>query len=466
MRATDRSDPFLQPHELVAADATSVYLVGDGGREEALAQAGAPASLCALAQANSFKGDVGAVLAGEAGVLVGVGDGADPFAIAAVSEKLVEGVFTIANPPEDAKARENLCLGWALGRYQFTRYRGRPARGARLVAPEGVDLEPVRRAASAVALARELVNTPAIDMLPDALDAAARVVAEGAGAKIHTIVGDDLLTRNFPLIHAVGRASAVAPRLIDLTWGDPGAPKLTLIGKGVCFDSGGLNIKPSGGMALMKKDMGGAANALALAQMIMGAGLNVRLRLLIPAVENAVSGTSFRPGDILKSRKDLSVEIGNTDAEGRLVLADAMAYAGEEDGPQTMVTLATLTGAARVALGPDVPPFYTDDDAFAAEVAAAADKAADPVWRMPLWRGYDKMLSSTIADLNNAPSGPFAGSILAALFLRRFAPETATWAHFDIYAWRAAASPGRPVGGEAQAIRALFSVFEERHPPR
>ncbi len=466
MRASDGLDPFISFDDPAAARATPLYLVGDDDPDTALAAAGVPEQLARLARANGFKGELGSTLAGENAALVGVGGGDDPFAVAALPEKIAEGSFRIVNPPEDAAALSSLCLGWALGRYQFTRYRARPARGARLVAPAGAELGAVRRAAGAVGLARELVNTPASDMLPDALDNSVRAIGEAAGAKVEAIVGDDLLARNFPLIHAVGRASAVAPRLIDLTWGEASAPKLTIVGKGVCFDSGGLNLKPSGGMALMKKDMGGAANALALAQMIMEARLNVRLRLLIPAVENAVSGASFRPGDILKSRKGLTVEIGNTDAEGRLVLADAMSYAGEEDGPQTMVTLATLTGAARVALGPEVPPFYSDDESLSARIAAAAKAAFDPVWRMPLWGGYDRMLSSPIADLNNAPSGPFAGSILAALFLRRFVPDEATWAHFDIYGWRAAAAPGRPVGGEAQGIRALFDVFEDMHPPR
>ncbi|MFZ5619067.1 MAG: leucyl aminopeptidase family protein, partial [Pseudomonadota bacterium] len=305
---------------------------------------------------------------------------------------------------------------------------------------------------------RDLVNTPAGDMLPDALEAEARKLAAEFGAEIAVIKGDDLLANELNMIHAVGRASASAPRLIDIRWGRMDAPKLTLVGKGVCFDSGGLDIKGAEGMALMKKDMGGAANALGLARLIMEAKLDLRLRLLIPAVENAISGNAMRPGDILTSRKGLTVEIGNTDAEGRLVLADAMSL-GAGDSPHCMITLATLTGAARVALGPELPPFYCDDERFVSAVTSASATVNDPVWRMPLWKPYASMLSSPIADLNNSPGGSFAGSVTAALFLKRFAPETAVWAHFDIYAWRAKAAPGRPVGGEAQAIRALFETL-------
>ncbi len=277
-----------------------------------------------------------------------------------------------------------------------------------------------------------------------------------------SIIGDELAAQNFPLIHAVGLVASVSPRLIDIHWGAADSPKLTIVGKGVCFDSGGLNLKGAAGMALMKKDMGGAANTLALAQMIMAANLPVRLRVLIPAVENAVSGGAFRPGDVLRARSGLTVEIGNTDAEGRLILADAMTYGGE-DAPEAMLTLATLTGAARIALGPELPPFYCDDDAFASALLDAAAATGDPVWRMPLWRGYEPMLASPIADLNNAPNGGFAGSITAALFLKRFAPARAVWTHFDMYAWRAKAAPGRPVGGEAQAILALFETFRRQY---
>lgn len=432
-----------------ARNATQVFVV----REKSDDLSEAPSSLGALAKLNNFTGEAGEVLVGSEGVLLGVGDAGDPFAAAAASAKLSEGDYYFA-----AGADEKMLLGWALGTYRFDRYKKGKKAAARLIAPEGSAVNEVRRTGEAVFLVRDLVNTPAGDMLPDALEAAARSLAAEFGADISVISGDDLLAGNFNMIHAVGRASSSAPRLIDLCWGQADAPKLTIVGKGVCFDSGGLDIKGAEGMSIMKKDMGGAANALGLARLIMGGKLDFRLRVLIPAVENAIAGNSFRPGDILTSRKGLTVEIGNTDAEGRLVLADAMSL-GAEDKPHCMVTLATLTGAARVALGPELPPFYCDDEAFAASVMSASGEVSDPVWRMPLWKPYASMLTSPIADLNNSPGGSFAGSVTAALFLKRFAPDGAVWAHFDIYAWRAKTAPGRPVGGEAQAIRALFRAF-------
>jgi leucyl aminopeptidase len=305
------------------------------------------------------------------------------------------------------------------------------------------------------------VNTPTNDMGPDALEQAVRELARKHGAEVSVTAGDDLLAANFPMIHAVGRAAAQAPRLIDLRWGPQDAPKVTLVGKGVCFDTGGLDIKPASGMLLMKKDMGGAANVLGLASMIMGADLKVRLRVLIPAVENAISGNAFRPGDILPSRKGLTVEIGNTDAEGRLVLGDALALADEEK-PELLVDMATLTGAARVALGPDLPPFYTNDETLAADIAAASADVEDPLWRMPLWQPYDAKMASKVADLNNVNADGFAGSITAALFLRRFVENTAAWVHFDIYAWNPTERPHGPAGGEAQGIRALEQVISQR----
>ncbi len=413
-----------------------------------------PQALQVLAKHNNFSGEVGAVLAAAEGVLVGVGDASDPFAIAAASEKLGEGDYSLATG-----ADENSLLAWALGGYRFDRYKKGRRPSARLIAPEGVDLTGAKRIAGTVELVRDLVNTPAGDMLPDALEAEARKLAADYRGTISVIAGDDLLAGGFNMIHAVGRASSTAPRLIDINWGRADAPKLTIVGKGVCFDSGGLDIKGADGMSLMKKDMGGAANALGLARLIMDARLDYRLRVLIPAVENAISGNAFRPGDILTSRMGLTVEIGNTDAEGRLVLADAMSL-GAEDRPQCMITLATLTGAARVALGPELPPFYCDDEKFVDAVLASARAVNDPVWRMPLWKPYASMLSSPIADINNSASGSFAGSVTAALFLKRFAPDAAVWAHFDIYAWRAKAAPGRPVGGEAQAIRGLFESLK------
>jgi leucyl aminopeptidase len=329
--------------------------------------------------------------------------------------------------------------------------------------PAGIDGGEIARIADGVYLARDLVNTAANDLGPAELAAAAADLARRHGAVFSEIVGDALLADGLPLIHAVGTAAAPerAPRLIDLTWGEEGDPKVTIVGKGVCFDTGGLDIKTSAGMLLMKKDMGGAANALGLAHMIMDAGLRVRLRVLIPAVENAISANAFRPGDVLTSRKGLTIEIGNTDAEGRLVLADALTLAGEEE-PALLVDLATLTGAARVALGPDVVPVYTDDDALAADLVRHGAAVADPVWRMPLWRPYASTLDSKVADINNAGQSPYAGSITAALFLARFVPPDTRWLHADIFAWNPTAKPGKPEGGEAQAIRAIYALLTER----
>jgi leucyl aminopeptidase len=454
-----RLDLLTGYDETAAANAKPIYRIADKTSDDALNAL--PPSLRDLARANGFGGETGAVLAGAEGALLGVGDDRDPFIAAAAADKLPDGDYYFKES-FDAELAAKAALGWLLGTYRFDKYKKQKPAAARLVAPEGVDIGATSRAAAAIARVRDLVNIPASDMSPAALEDAVREAAARFEAKVTSIVGDDLLELNFPMIHAVGRASATPPRLIDLVWGRADAPKVTLVGKGVCFDSGGLDIKNASGMALMKKDMGGAANALGLAQMIMDAGVDVRLRVLIPAVENAISGSAYRPGDILRSRKGISVEIGNTDAEGRLVLADAMAYGGE-DKPDLMLTLATLTGAARVALGPDLPPFYCDDDGFAEEVAGAAAREADPLWRMPLWRAYESMLSSGIADINNAAQGTFAGSVTAALFLKRFAPESGLWAHVDLFAWRPKAAPGRPVGGEAQTIRALYAVLAARY---
>lgn len=438
---------ILIDHDAARAEkATPIYIV----HEKSDDLAAAPASLAALATCNNFNGEAGAVLAGIQGVLLGVGDASDPFVSAAAAERLPEGDYRFAGVVEEAAL-----FGWSLGAYKFDRYKKGKRASARLIAPKGADAARARRLAKAVFFVRDLVNTPASDMLPDTLEAEARKLVGEFGATISVTTGEALLEQRLNMIHAVGRASTTAPRLIDIAWGRADAPKVTLVGKGVCFDSGGLDIKGADGMSLMKKDMGGAANALGLARLIMEEGLDLRLRVLIPAVENAISGSAFRPGDILTSRKGLTVEIGNTDAEGRLVLADAMAV-GAEDNPDCMITLATLTGSARVALGPDLPPFYCDDERFVGAVLAAAAATRDPVWRMPLWKPYASMIASPIADLNNSASGSFAGSITAALFLNRFAPENGVYAHFDIYAWRPKAAPGRPAGGEAQAIRALF----------
>ncbi|MBB5517910.1 leucyl aminopeptidase family protein [Amphiplicatus metriothermophilus] len=451
---------LLQDYDETAhARARPIYEISDKGLD---GRDDLPAPLRALARANGFSGEAGVVLAHEEGVLLGVGDGSDPFILAAAAEKLPEGDYRLApTPASDLAWRAG--FAWLLGSYRFDRYRKQKPAAARLIAPRGLDVAAVRREVGAVGYIRDLVNTPAADMTPSALEAEARALAKAHGAKIETIIGEALLERNFPLIHAVGRAAAEAPRLVDLVWGREDAPRITLIGKGVCFDSGGLDLKSASNMLLMKKDMGGAAHALGLARMIMESGLDVRLRVLIPAVENAVSGSAYRPGDILNSRKGLTVEIGNTDAEGRLVLADALALAGEEeDPPALLVTLATLTGAARVALGPELAPYYANDEALAAELMEAGRAVADPLWRMPLWPGYDSMLASTVADVSNVGNGSFAGSITAALFLKRFAPAGVPWAHFDIYAWRPKAAPGRPVGGEAQAVRALLRVIADR----
>jgi len=312
-------------------------------------------------------------------------------------------------------------------------------------------------------MVRGLINTPTNDLGPDGIEAAARALADEFGAALSVISGDALLAENFPMIHAVGRASAVAPRLIDMTWGPADAPRVTLVGKGVAFDTGGLDIKPASGMLLMKKDMGGAANVLGLTRIVMGEKLPVRLRVLIPAVENAIAGNAFRPGDILRSRNGKTVEIGNTDAEGRLILADALSLADEE-APEILVDMATLTGAARVALGPDLPPFYTDDEALAEAITEASVAVHDPLWRLPLWKPYAKNLASKIADINNVTTDGFAGSVTAALFLQGFVSQAKSWVHFDVFGWRPQAGPTGPAGGEAQAMRALAKVLRERYP--
>ena len=383
----------------------------------------------------------------------------DPFRPGALPGLLPAGTYRFANAPHDTRLAT---LAFALGSYRFSRYRKTEASDVRLVPPDGIDVADITRMADAVGLARDLINTPANDMGPEQLALAAQQLAERFGASFNCIVGDDLPRQNFPLIHAVGMASTRAPRLIDLSWGDPAHPRVTLVGKGVCFDTGGLDLKPSSGMLIMKKDMGGAANVLALASMVMDAKLKVRLRVLIPAVENAVAGNAFRPLDIFTSRKGLTVEIGNTDAEGRLVLADALALADEEK-PDMLIDLGTLTGAARVALGPDLPPFYTNDEMLAQDVARCATQENDPLWRLPLWPAYDAWLDSKVANVNNAPSGGFAGSITCALFLQRFVEAAKSWLHVDIYGWTPSAKPARPEGGECQAARAIYRLLGERY---
>jgi len=381
----------------------------------------------------------------------------DPFRPGQLSGLLPPGSYRFANAPHDARLA---ALAFALDGYQFTRYRKVDARNVRLVVPDGVDGDDLTRIVEGVTLCRDLINTPSNDMGPAELEAAARALAKQHGAAVQVTSGD-ALAKNFPLVAAVGAGSPRSPRLIDLTWGKDGNPKITLVGKGVCFDTGGLDIKNDAGMLNMKKDMGGAATALALAHMIMAHGLKVRLRVIIPAVENSISGASFRPRDIYKSRKGITVEIGNTDAEGRLVLADALALA-DEDNPALIADFATLTGAARVALGPELPAAFTDDDALAAEFFAAGSAENDPVWRLPLWRPYDQMLDSKVADTNNVSSGGQGGAITAALFLRKFVAAK-SWLHLDIFAWSTTAKPGRPEGAECQTARALYAMLKTRY---
>jgi leucyl aminopeptidase len=383
----------------------------------------------------------------------------DLFLPGQLANTLPPGLYRFANQPHDGALA---ALSWLLSAYRFRRYKTNGGDVPRLCVPDGVDAGRIERIARAVTLGRDLINTPANDMDPDGLEAAAVNLAAQHHASAKVTRGDQLLEANLPLIHAVGRAAEKPPRLVDFRFGDAAKPKVTLVGKGVCFDSGGLDIKPDAAMLLMKKDMGGAATALALAAMIMEAGLPICLRVLIPIVENAISSDAFRPGDIYPSHKGLTVEIGNTDAEGRLILADALALADEES-TELLIDFATLTGAARVALGPDLPPFYTMDDALAAEIARSGAAAQDPVWRLPLWDPYDKLLEGKLADLNNISGGPFAGSITAALFLRRFVEHAASWVHFDIYAWTPKAAPGRPEGAEVQVARLLYDLLEARY---
>ncbi len=427
-----------------------------------------PASWAAWAKAGGFDGRSGAVHAlpgtdgALAGALVGLGDGDDPWAFAAAAEALPAADYHLVTDSLPDGWADDVATAWALAAYRFSRYkRAEATPRARLLWPDGADRAAVARLVEATALVRDLVNTPAEDMGPADLADAANALALRHNAQLEVVVGDFLAKAGFPMIHAVGRASTRAPRLIDLIWGDPAAPRLTLVGKGVCFDTGGLDLKPSAGMRLMKKDMGGAAHVLALAGMIMDAALPVRLRVLIPAVDNAVSGGAFRPGDVLQSRKGLTVEVGNTDAEGRLVLADALTEAAAEK-PDLLIDCATLTGAARVALGPELPAMFSNDDVLAESLESASLRLRDPIWRMPLWAPYKRMVESKIADLNNAPDGPFAGSITAALFLQAFVEASISWVHLDLFAWQPSPRPGRPEGGAAQALKPLMAVISER----
>ena len=452
-------------------DATPVWLVSAENWPTVKSTIGASAA--AFAEHCGFEPKAGRLqlLPGEAGALAGVLFGVDaanapmrdPFAPGRLATSLPEGVYRFANPPQDP---DLAALGFLLALYRYDRFKSDTGPKPRLVAPDEVDAIRIQRISEAIVYGRDLVNAPANVLGPNVLEQEVVKLAEHFDASITMVRGEELIAANFPLIHAVGRAGAEEPRLVDFSWGREDAPKVSIIGKGVTFDTGGLDIKPASGMELMKKDMGGAATALTLARMIMEAGLDLRLRTLIPIVENAISAPAMRPGDVLVSRKGISVEVGNTDAEGRMILADALALA-DEDAPELMFDFATLTGAARVALGPDLPPFYTDDDALAGSIAGHAARARDPVWRMPLWRPYDAMIEGSVADISNSGSGAgMAGSITAALFLRRFVEKAKSWAHFDVYAWNPKPRAHAPAGGEIQAARALFELLCERYPGR
>lgn len=456
---------LLQPDRGGAAHA--IHLVDKGSFEAWLKRQSQPRR--AFLEAQRFEGKVpfqSAILPGESydkyEVVSTVANAANlsPWCLARLAETLPQGSYRLAEgDPGPAM------LGWLLGQHRFTDYKSKPDpdRGPRiLLTAEASEIDRTVRLAEATAWVRDLVDTPAADLGPAELEEAARTLAKQFGAKVEVTSGD-ALAQGYPMIAAVGQGATRerAPRLIELHWGKDSAPHVATVGKGVCFDSGGLDIKPASGMRLMKKDMGGAAHALALARLIMGSRLPVRLHLLIPAVENSVSSASYRPGDVLGSRKGLKVEIDNTDAEGRLILGDALARAGEEN-PELIVDFATLTGAARVALGPDLPAMFVNDDALAGELEASAKAVTDPVWRMPLWDAYDEMLKSDLADISNAADSPMAGSVTAALFLRRFVPEATPWAHFDTFAWRPSAKPGRPKGGDAMGLRTAFAMLEAR----
>ncbi|MBW3097777.1 leucyl aminopeptidase family protein [Pseudohoeflea coraliihabitans] len=465
-RFISRDFPLVSQGE----DSLPIWLLGKG---EA-GQVDLPAQVRQWADSAGFTGTEGRFLlvpGGEgelAGALFGLGDRDSPsrerhpFIAGKLADLLPEGTWHLENAGSDA-ARH--ALGFAMGAYRFETFRKPRDKSVRLAVDDSSLRDDVERIVAGVDLARDLINTPANHMGPAALEAVTHGLAGHYGADLTVTSGEKLLAHNLPLIHAVGRAAAEAPRLLDLRLARPGAAKVTLVGKGVCFDTGGLDLKPSSSMLLMKKDMGGAANVLGLALMIMDAGLDIDLRVLIPAVENSVAGNAFRPGDILQSRKGPTIQVDNTDAEGRLVLADALTLACEES-PALVIDMATLTGAARVALGPELPPLFTDDDALAGELAGAAEAVGDPLWRMPLYPPYKAMLETPVADLTNAPAGGFAGAITAALFLQQFVEPHISWCHFDIFGWMPKAQPHAPIGGQAYGIRALFTVLAQRYPPR
>jgi leucyl aminopeptidase len=458
----------VSPDALIASDApeaasaTPVRFVGPKAVLAPSAQA--------WAERLGFKGKPGEVLVvpGADGavdhVLVGAGKAFEPMSARGLSAKLPAGLYRLEAEPEEACVA---ALAFLLGRYVFDRYKSKDRPDVRLVAPDGLDIAETLRIAAACALTREMVDTPPADMGPLQMETIAREIAEAHGAAISVVTGDDLLEENYPAIHAVGRAAAPhrAPRIIEIGWNldRTDRPLIALVGKGVAFDTGGLDIKSAAGMRNMKKDMGGAAHALALGRLVMQADLPIRLVVLVAAVENAISGDAFRPGDVLQSRRGLTIEIGNTDAEGRLILADALARAGEHE-PDLTLDFATLTGAARIALGPELPPLYTDDEALAADLLAAAEAVRDPLWRMPLWPGYRAAIDSDIADVrNDSAAWAQGGSITAALFLQKFAPSTGAWAHLDVFAWNSRGRPGHPEGGEAQSLRAAYAMLKARY---
>lgn len=452
--------PLLIPDD--GAAATDLTLLTAAGFDAWFGGQGERTRALVMAQAFTAAPDTLVILPGDTPgqwrAVAGIAPEPDAFALAAAAAKLPAGRYRLGGAAP--------ALGWLLAQHRFDRYRKAADTAPRvLLTLDSAGIAETVRLASAVALVRDLVDTPASDLGPAELADAVIAEARRFGAVTQVITGEALLTANFPAIHAVGRAASRAPRLIDMRWGNMLHPRVTLVGKGVTFDTGGLNIKSGGGMAAMKKDMGGAAHALALARLVMEAGLPVALRLIIPAVENSISGDAMRPGDILSSRDGKTIEVTNTDAEGRLVLADALSLACEER-PDILVDFATLTGAARVALGPQLPAFFTSDEALAADFGAAAAASGDPLWRLPLWPGYRDMLKSNVADLVNAPDGGFAGSITAALFLEAFVAPGVPWAHFDTFAWNPAARPGRPKGGEALGLRAAFQLLKDRYDPK
>jgi leucyl aminopeptidase len=465
--------PVTQPEMLLTSDpgdSRPLWLVTEADLPRWLSEQ--PAEHAVWLRANGFQAERHRVLTlpapnGQiAGAVVGLGalrSLADLklWHAAGLADRLPALQYRLATPLP-AEVATHFVVGWLMGAYRMSRYRA-PSTSPRaaLVPPAEADLVYAQCAANATAFARDLINTPANDLGPAELAAAAAELATRCGARCKILTGEELKARDYPLVYAVGSASAREPRLIDLRWGDSKAPRVTLVGKGVCFDTGGLDLKPSAGMLLMKKDMGGAACALALAEMLMRLQAPIQLRVLIPAVENSVGSRSYRPSDVFRSRKGLTVEIGNTDAEGRLVLADALVEADSER-PDLLIDLATLTGAARVALGPELPAAYSTDETLVTQLQARGEEEADPVWPMPLWPGYDDELSSKVADLGNVSSAPFAGSIVAALFLKRFVTATPNWLHIDLYAWNARERPGRPVGAEAQCVRGLYRLIRAR----